>query len=673
MHNMPLRLSLAATAIAHLACASGALADEPVFELGAIQVSAQRAPLGEIGEEQVASVVTRKEMQRHNRENVADALNLLPSVSVTNGTRNEKMVNVRGYDARQVPLYIDGIPVYVPYDGYVDFSRFSTFDLAAIQLVKGFSSVAYGPNAVGGAINLISRKPRQSFEGDAFVGTGSGNEKKVAVNVGSNQGLWYMQAGAAYSDARNFPLSADFTPTASENGGRRDNAYRTDSRVSLKLGLTPNATDEYALSYIKQDGEKGQPPSTIPADARYWQWPHWDKESLYFLSKTALGQHETLKARLYYDTFKNEVASYTDGNYNVLRGSGNGAPAYVTTGRSLYDDKSTGGSLELESTRIGNNTFRLVTHYRSDQHRETDAQAVLGAQFKDNLFSVAVEDNVQIGEKWLLSLGLAHHELRPETVLKSAANGGSYALPNKQRADNGQIGIFYDFAPNTRFYASAAQKTRLPTLKDRYSGKLGSYVASPDLQPEASINYEIGYQGSPWAGAKAEAALFHSEIADKIQSVFVGNVASKCSNTALCQMRNVGEVHTSGVELSLRSPVASWLEVGGNFTYLEMRNVSDPATRITQVPDRKLSVYAVARPLPQVEVIPYVEYNSARWASNTVRVDGFAIINLKTVYRPNPAIALEAGVTNLADKNYAFENGFPNPGRMWFANASYRF
>lgn len=143
MNNMPLRFSLAATAIAHLACASGALAGEPVFELGAIQVSAPRTPLGEIGEEQVASVVTRTEMQRHNRENVADALNLLPGVSVTNGTRNEKMVNVRGYDARQVPLYIDGIPVYVPYDGYVDFSRFSTFDLAAIQLVKGFSSVAY--------------------------------------------------------------------------------------------------------------------------------------------------------------------------------------------------------------------------------------------------------------------------------------------------------------------------------------------------------------------------------------------------------------------------------------------------------------------------------------------------------------------------------------------------
>ncbi|WP_150427650.1 TonB-dependent siderophore receptor [Dechloromonas sp. CZR5] len=663
------RTTLAAVMTNLLGAGSG-LAAGPAFELGTIQVSARKVQVGEVGEEQVASVVTRQDMQTFNRENVADAVNLLPGISVTNGTRNEKMINVRGYDVRQVPLYIDGIPVYVPYDGYVDFNRFSTFDLAAIQVVKGFSSVAYGPNAIGGAINLISRKPREKLEGDATIGFASGNERKAAVNVGTNQGLWYLQAGASYIDSDYFPLSSDFQSTASENGGHRDNSYRKDSRVSLKLGLTPNATDEYALSYVKQDGEKGQPPNTIPASARYWQWPSWDKESLYFLSKTALGQHETLKTRLYVDTFKNGLATYTNGNYNVLKTSGSGS---VGTGRSLYDDRTTGGSVELESTRIANNTLRLVTHYRSDRHQETDALAVLGAEFKDTLFSIAAEDNIQLAEKWLLSVGYAHHELRPEMVFKSTANGGSYALPDKQKADNGQIGLFYDFAPNTRFYATVAQKTRLPTLKDRYSGKLGTYDTNPNLQPEASINYEIGYQGSPWVGAKAEAALFYSEISDKIQSVFVGTVAAQCSTTAKCQMRNVGEVHTSGIELSLRTPVASWLEVGGNFTYLNMDNVSNPSTRLTGIPDKKFIAYAIAKPLAQVDVIPYVEYNTGRWASNTVRIDGYTIINLKTVYRPLPQLSLEAGVTNLTDKNYELDYGFPNPGRMWFANANYRF
>lgn len=664
------RRKLLAVIFANSFTATCALAAEPIFELGTVQVMAKNQQIGEVGEEQVASVITRQEMQTFNRENVGDAVNLLSGVTLSNGTRNEKMIYLRGYDARQAPLFIDGIPVYVPYDGYVDYNRFSTADLAAIQVVKGFSSVAYGPNAIGGAINLVSRKPRSPFEGDVSIGFASGNEKKTSVNVGSNQGMWYLQAGASYADADYYPLSSDFKATATENGGHRENSYRKDSKLSFKVGLTPNTSDEYAISYIKQDGEKGQPPSTIPADARYWKWPYWNKESLYFLSKTALGQHETLKTRLYLDKFKNETDSYTDSTYSVLRTSGSGAPAYVSTGRSFYDDETWGGSVELESTRIDNNLLRLVTHYKTDKHRETDANAQLNADFEDTLFSIAAEDNIQIAEKWQLSIGLAHHELKPEHMFKS---DGSYPLPAKQSADNGQIGLFHDFTPNTRFYATIAQKTRLPTLKDRYSGKLNSYNPNPSLQPEESLNYEIGYQGSPWAGAKAEAAVFYSEINDKIQSVFVGTVASKCSSTAKCQMRNVGEVHTTGLELGLRTPLAGWLDVGFNYTYLDMKNISSPATKITDVPDSKVTAYAIVKPVGSVDIIPFIEMNSGRWASNTVKLDGYTTINLKTVYRPIKSLSLEAGVTNLTDENYSLADGFPAPGRMWFANANYQF
>ncbi|MBC3879741.1 TonB-dependent receptor plug domain-containing protein, partial [Undibacterium sp. FT79W] len=162
-------------------------------------------------------------------------------------SRNEKTVAVRGFDSRQVPLFIDGIPVYVPYDGYVDFNRFSTADLAAIQVAKGFSSLAYGPNTLGGAINLISRKPKKTFEADAMVGVATGSEKQTSANVGTNQGMWYLQTGVSYIQSDGFPMSSDFIATSTENGGARNNAYRKDSKFSLKFGLTPNARDEYAI------------------------------------------------------------------------------------------------------------------------------------------------------------------------------------------------------------------------------------------------------------------------------------------------------------------------------------------------------------------------------------------------------------------------------------------
>ena len=665
------RLTAFAAAVFSVLAYSSVSAQESVlaapFELGVITVTATKPQIGEIGESQVSSVITHDEMQRFNRDNVGDALNLLSGVTVSNNSRNEKTIFLRGFDVRQAPLFIDGIPVYVPYDGYVDFNRFTTADLAAIQVAKGFSSVSYGPNTLGGAINLISRRPTSAFEGDVKVGFASGLEKQAAVNVGSNQGLWYLQAGASYLDSDYFPLSSDFNPTATEDGGHRENSYRTDSKLSFKVGLTPNATDEYAISYYKQNGEKGNPPSTDPAAARYWQWPFWDKESLYFISNTALGDLETLRVRLYTDKFNNGIDSYTDGSYSVLKKTG---PGSVSTGKSRYDDKTNGGSVELESRRIKANTIKLVGHYKVDMHKETDANDQLNADFKDTLRSLSVEDNIELTPNLMLSVGYAHHELTPDSVFNSSS---AYSLPKKQSADNPQIGLFFDYSDNVRFYASIAEKSRLPTLKDRYSQRLGSYVENPDLQAEESVNYEIGYIGKPWQNAKAQAAAFYSEIKNKIQSNFIGAVGSSCTNVFKCQMQNVGEVHMSGVELGLSSPITSWLEAGANYTWLDMDNVSNPATKITGIPEQKFTANVLVRPVAQLEVVGYLERDSGQWASNTVKLDGFTTANLKAVYRPAKNIYAEIGVNNLTDKNYSLADGFPNPGRTYFATANYQF
>lgn len=637
------------------------------FDLGTVFVTARRPQVGEIGENQVSSVVTSKDMRQFNRDNVGDAVNLLSGVTVSTNSRNEKTIYLRGFDSRQAPLFIDGIPVYVPYDGYVDFNRFMTADLAAIQVAKGFNSIAYGPNTLGGAVNLISRKPVERLEGDAMIGFVSGNERQMQANVGTNQGQWYAQFGASRLESDYFRMSSNFKATATEDGGNRNNSYRKDDKLSFKLGLTPNRTDEYALSYYKQDGEKGQPPSTDPAAARYWKWPYWNKESLYFVSKTALGATETLKLRLYSDKFDNEVDTYTNDTYSVLKTAGSGS---VSTGRSIYNDKTLGGGVELESRRFDAHTLRFVAQTKEDNHRGLDGTGLLLEEYTDRLRYYGAEDNIQLATALMLSVGLSHQELDPSKVFNLAS---PYSVPGRKSADNAQVGMFYDYSSAARFYGTIAQKTRLPTLKDRYSARLGTYVENPNLQPEESVNYEIGYQGTPWLGAKAEAALFYSDISNKIQSVFVGAVGSSCTAVFKCQMQNVGKVHISGLELGLRSPVTTLFELGGNYTYLNLKNVSDPNTKLTDIPNQKLTLHALVRPLAEVEVVAFVESDSGRWASNTVKLGGFTTLNLKAVYRPTKSLTAEAGVTNLADKNYLLADGFPNPGRMWFAHARYNF
>lgn len=629
------------------------------FQLGEVRVIGHTEN-GSIAEDQVASIITQEDMQKYNRDNVGDAVNLLSGVNISTNVRNEKTVYLRGFDSRQAPLFIDGLPVYVPYDGYVDFNRFTTADLAAIQVAKGFSSVVYGPNALGGAINLVTRKPTAPIEGNVKIGFGSGNERQASANVGSRQGMWYLQAGVSYIDSDYFPLSSNFTPTATENGGRRANSYRYDDKVSFKVGLTPNASDEYVVSYYKQDGKKGQPPSTYPASARYWQWPYWDKESISLSTKTAITSAEVVKFKWYLDKYGNGLNMFSNSTYTVLPASG----------ISTYDDRTHGGSIELDSTRFSHQEIKLIGHYKVDSHVARDAARMPTESFRDTLISWGVEDNIELTPSLLLSLGFANNQLRPQEVFKTTS---TYRLPSVKNANDAQAGLFYDYSSSSRFYATVADKSRLPTLKDRYSARLGTFVENPGLRPESSLNYEIGYQGTPWQGAKAEAAIFYDEITDKIQSVYVAAVGTSCTAVTKCKMVNVGKVNASGIELSLSSPVTSWLDVGGSYTYTNLKNISDPKVKITDVPSSKLTVNATARPSGQTELIAFVESAGGRWASNTVQLSGYTTLNLKAVYRPIRSVTTEVGVTNLTDRNYSLADGFPNPGRMWFANAAYRF
>jgi iron complex outermembrane recepter protein len=230
-------------------------------------------------QDRAGSLVTRRERLQFGRDTVGDAVNLLPGITLSNRSRNELLVFLRGFDARQVPLFVDGVPVCVPSDAYVDFNRFGTQDLAGIQVAKGFSSIAYGPNAygpnaLGGAINVVTRKPSRAFEGDVSLGVADGGDHVAALRLGTRQGMWQAQARLSHRQADGFRLSRDCVATPTEDGGLRNNSDRLDSKLSLKLGLTPNKTDEYALACTKQGSRKGNPPTTGNTGVRFWRWPY---------------------------------------------------------------------------------------------------------------------------------------------------------------------------------------------------------------------------------------------------------------------------------------------------------------------------------------------------------------------------------------------------------------
>jgi iron complex outermembrane receptor protein len=214
-------LSAAALATTLVAGATPAAAADNVFSLGEIEVVDQSEKDKNTSNQRISV----EDMRERGKDTVNEAAGVASGVTLsTTGARNEGTLFVRGLDIKHVPIFLDGIPIYVPYDGYPDLNRFTTFDLSEIVLSKGFTSVLYGPNTMGGAINMVSRKPERSLEGDLSVGYGLNNETRSYLNVGTRQANWYLQCGASYTHRDDFRLPNHYPPDASRDlNATRDN------------------------------------------------------------------------------------------------------------------------------------------------------------------------------------------------------------------------------------------------------------------------------------------------------------------------------------------------------------------------------------------------------------------------------------------------------------------
>ena len=634
--------------------------NDDVFSLGKVEVS------GKSDKEQSPAVtaVSEEEMLGFDRKTVAEAAALVPGVTISKiGARNESMVFVRGFDLKHAPIFLDGIPIYVPYDGYPDLGRFFTYDLSELDVSKGFASVLYGPNTMAGAINMISKRPSKVFEGNLGAGYTSGDTYHAFANLGTNQKSWYLQGGGSWVDSHAFELSHDFKATKAEDGGRRENSYQRDGKGTVKIGLTPNSSDEYALSYIYQHGEKGTPPYTgTNGNPKFWRWPYWDKQSVYLNTHTAIGDKSYVTSRLYYDQFKNSLHIFTNATYSTIT-SGN---------RSWYDDYSLGGSLEAGTTLIPRNSLKLAFHFKDDVHREqTDVSPQ--QRYQDRIYSMAAEDTIKIVDKLSAVIGVSYDiqdSVEAQDYNKPSPTAPAkvlYNLPTKQaQAANPQATLFYALSDTGRLHASFAMKSRFPSIKDKYSYRFGTYIPNPDLKAEEALNYEIGYQDTFAGLLKFKTSGFINAVNNYIQAAAL--------SATLSQNQNVGRVNRYGYEVELFAPLGDTLETGLNYTYIYSDNLSN-SQKITDIPMHKVYAYGRFTPIKALSFLVSMEYDSKRYSTSDGKsVAGeFVVVNSKLSYEALRDLILETGVNNVLDRNYALSEGFPEAGRSYFFQARYRF
>ena len=672
-----------------------------VFTLGQIVVTAPRPEGLQIGSE----TLNAEAIYAFDRNTLDDAANLLPGVSSANtgGSRNERLIYVRGFNRFQVPLSIDGIRVYLPADNRLDFGRFLTPDIAELQVAKGYVSVLDGPDGMGGAINLVTRRPTKALEAEVRGTLNLGHDVEyggyaVSGLLGTRHDKWYAQVSYARNFQDHWDLAGGFKPTPTEDGDERDLTRTSDWRVNAKVGFTPNATDEYAISYTRQEGSKLAPLSTVDplnsSGQRFWTWPAWNTDSIYFLSTTALGDMAMLKTRIFRNSFYNLLRSFDDQNENTQ--------TMKRAFNSPYWDDAWGGSAELNLKPSARESLSVAIHYRRDKHVEAQQSYPGGAieprqEDLEDTWSIAAENKLELAPKLLFTAGVGYDWRDLKKAEEYGAPLGtnpqttpsqlySYPLANSS-IWNAQGRLDWTGENGMRLYASISSRGRFPTIFERFSQRFGTSIPNPDLKPERATNYEIGgnYALGPLT---ASGAIFYSRVTNAIVSYPTlafsctgSTVPGPCPQVLLVQSRNLGHGDYYGGEISLQAQLGGTLSLGGNYTYTHRKLVdpSNAAFRPTDVPTHKAFVYADWHPIPKLHVVPSADIASDRWTVTDIapivyyRTGAYVNAALRLDYEVIPGVDLSVGSRNLFDDNYQLVDGYPEAGRSFFASIRARY
>jgi len=611
------------------------------------------------------SVMTSDDMERRDVARLSEALTLLPGVSFQPGNRgggrNEASVYVRGFDLSRVPVLLDGIPIYVPYDGYVDLNRLQTFDLASIEVARGYASVLYGPNAMAGAINLVTRRPDDGFAAKGQTRLDltddlerSGTRMSALASYGERD--WYVRGAVGWLDTEFTPLSDDFVAGLYQPKGERRRSATDDLTTNVKVALTPG-DDEYALTYVRQNGEKGAPPyaESVGSRAIFFDWPYYDKESVYVNTLTAFDNGWSLKGRFYYDAFQNQLKRYDNANYTTQS-----LPFAFT---SSYDDDTYGGSMELAIPAGASGDLRLAGFLKQDTHREFNPGGPVSSM-RDVTGSVAAAYRTPIAEALAFSSGISFDFRNALEADNPTVGGGAQFAVADQDAFNWQAGLEYSLGDDLEAYAGVSHKSRFATMFERYSYRLGFGQPNPGVAPERLLTIEGGVRGTFASWLTGSAGVFWGRADDYVQSVTIGTNPSPPFN-AITQYQNVGEVEISGVELDLAAEI-EWFSARLAYAYLDRELTNRPGVILFGTPDNKIDADVQAEFGGGFFAQASLAYRDGMLTTDTGTgnpIESYTLAGLKAGWHSDAGLAIELAAQNMFDEFYEYDDGYPGVGR----------
>ena len=695
-------------AVAVLAAFSGLALQvqaQETVELDEVKVTAGRVEQELMDVNMSVSVITQEEIRRSSARNVGELLEDIPGVRINNdGGQGMKRIKIRGEDAFRTLVMIDGQKVSEHKSMSGSPMLIDPSMIERIEVIKGPASVLYGSDAIGGAINIITKKGgTKPIEGEVSAGMNtSASGKNASGSIYGGIDGWKYRLSASIEDNDNLK-----TPK-----GEMENTYFTARSVSgfLSYDFTPDATVGASLDYY--DLEFGSSDVNTPGFAV--DVPKWTrfKAAAFGEFKNITSSFVRLRTDIFYQKSKKDMTNtvpgvWTQGEVDTFKAMGfeeaflnrvgvQAGNAYVLQPHASNDMNQYGFSIQAD-WQIGDRNYLIAGYEISyddlNAHSWNTGTNVMPMMLTDkNYDGYQMTNAVYASMETLLSANLTLTYGARYTWVKTDMDSINNKMGTKTSVEgsDGKIvfnaGVLWHGTDNLTLRASYAQGYRSPILQELYidtsMGSTGTTYANPDLKPETSDNFEIGARWNS-TGLSADLAIFYSTADDYIATLYNAQKRGY-------QYNNVAEAKTFGVELTSSVRIAeTGFEPYLTATWMrrQFQNGDGFSTYDTATPEFMLrygvrwsGMYAgvglrtdvFARSQSEIE---YDDGVQSAAGSNSYRLGGYTTLNLTAGvdFGPKRQYSFDLGLYNIFDKGYQEQTSIYEPGRYFVAKLGARF
>ena len=587
----------------------------------------------------VAGVLTR------DPATLADVARLVPSATAPTNSRGETLLYIRGAGERQTAVLLDGAPLTVPWDRRLNLALVPAGMVGRLDVVRGPASLVWGPNAAGGALDLVPRALRRGgalTEAEASAGLPA--RARLAATALRRRGPWSLTASADASASAGDALAAPLP--FSQPGGLRTNTDRgaASGLARLVWGRDGGRDPEVAVTALHVSAAQGVAPEghVDPAQehVRFWRIPDWQQTAL------------VARARLPARTADLDVTAWASRADQTIRQFADAAYQTETGGEDSAD--RTAGARLVAATAGRAGLLRVVAHGHVSTHDERDLTPGAATEtFGEVGWRLGAEVERDLGLARVLA-GAALDAFTPtETAGRTSAGGfRSLALVARAEAPVGPA----------RIHAGVSRAGRFPTLRELFGEALGRFALNPDLRPETTWQGEVGV----WAAgprASGRAAVFARRTADAIEQERLDDGRRR--------RVNLGGSWAVGVEADAAVRLGGAARLDASGTLLHLRGWTDDAGGL-RLPERPAALGRLA-----LSVLPARGWTAAAEVLATgpaVSLAPGGVVDLPASVRLGGRLGYRWAVgrgllgafvrlDNATDATHLPQAGLPDPGR----------